>query len=249
MKAMIFAAGLGTRLRPLTDTIPKALVKVNGIPLLEIVITRLQRYGFHEMIINVHHLAGHIFEFLDQKGSFGLDICVSHEVHELLDTGGGLKKASWFFNDHTPFLVHNVDILSDINLREMYHAHVRAQALATLAVTTRNSTRCFLFNREDSLCGWKNKRTKEVKMARPAESGFIPLAFSGIAMISPAIFDMMPAQDAFSIIDVYLHTAATKKISAFRHDHALWMDLGKKENLPQAGEVLQNIQNNNGLRI
>ncbi len=241
MKAMIFAAGLGTRLRPLTDTLPKALVNVNGIPLLEIILTRLQRCGFRKVMINVHHLAGRIVEFLDHKDNFGLDICISHEAEALLDTGGGLKKASWFFNDQRPFLTHNVDIVSDIDLRAMYQAHVRNQALATLAVTKRHSTRYLLFDQENTLYGWKNTQTEEVKIARSCGSKPILLAFSGVSVISPAIFAMMPERQVFSIIDVYLHAAATKKICAFHHDHALWADLGKKGHLAQASEILRKI--------
>ena len=242
MKAMIFAAGLGTRLYPLTETIPKALVEVNGIPLLEIVITRLRRYGFREIVINVHHLADRIVEFLQRKRDFGIDIHISYETEQLLDTGGGLRFVSRFFADGTPFLVHNVDILSDIDLQEFYDFHIRTQALATLAVTNRTSTRCLLFDQKHLLCGWKNKRTQEVKMARPSVVHPVEFAFSGIHVISPAIFSMMPEDDVFSIIDVYLHAAATENIVAFPHDHTRWIDLGKKESLPLAGKILSQIQ-------
>ena len=242
MKAMIFAAGLGTRLRPLTNTIPKALVEVNGIPLLEIVLTRLRRCGFQDIIINIHHFADRIREFLHAKRNFGLNIHLSHERDELLDTGGGLKYASWFLDDGSPFLVHNVDILSDIDLQEFYRTHLHTSALATLAVTSRNSTRCLLFDHHNTLCGWKNRQTQEIKMARTTISEPIPLAFSGIHVISPAIFTMMPELKIFSIIDVYLKVAATEKIMAFHHDHTLWIDLGKKENLPSAGDILHQIR-------
>jgi NDP-sugar pyrophosphorylase family protein len=241
MKAMIFAAGLGTRLRPLTNTTPKALVEVNGIPLLEIVLTRLQRYGFQDIIINIHHFADRISAFLHAKKNFGLNIHLSHERDHLLDTGGGLKNASWFFDDGAPFLVHNVDILSDIHLQEFYRTHLDTSALATLAVTSRNSTRCLLFDQHNTLCGWKNRQTQQVKMARTTLSEPIPLAFSGIHVISPSIFTMMPEQKIFSIIDVYLRVAATEKIVAFQHHHTLWIDLGKKENLSQASKILRQI--------
>ena len=249
MKAMIFAAGLGTRLRPLTNTIPKALVEVNGSPLLEIVITRLRRYGFQDIIINTHHFADRIHEFLRAKRNFGVNIHLSHERDGLLDTGGGLKNASWFFNDDAPFLVHNVDILSDIHLQEFYETHLHTQALATLAVTRRNSTRCLLFDHHNTLCGWKNRQTQEFKMARTTVSEPIPLAFSGIHVISPSIFTMMPDQKIFSIIEVYLRVAATEKIMAFHHDHTLWIDLGKKENLSPAGEILRQIRNKEAREI
>ena len=242
MKAMIFAAGLGTRLRPLTETIPKALVEVNGVPLLEIVIRRLQKYGVDGIIINVHHLAEHILDFLKQHKYFGIEIHISDETEQLLDTGGGLKKAAWFFNDHLPFLVHNVDILSDINLQALYQFHFRhPQALVTLAVTHRNSTRCLLFDQKGVLCGWENRETHEVKMARPTSSSTYPLAFSGIHVISPTIFSLMPKEKVFSIIDIYLRAAATETILAFQHDHTLWLDVGKRNNLSQASEILGQI--------
>lgn len=242
MKAMIFAAGLGTRLRPLTETIPKALVEVNGLPLLEIVIRRLQKYGVDEIIVNVHHLAEHIRDFLERHKYFGIEIHLSDETEHLLDTGGGLKKASWFFDDQLPFFVHSVDILSDIDLHEFYQFHLQhPQALATLAVTRRNSTRCLLFDQNDTLCGWENRSTHEVKMARSAISGFHELAFSSIHVISPAIFSLMPDQEVFSIIDLYLQVAATETILAFQHDHALWLDVGKPNNLSQASEIFGQI--------
>lgn len=242
MKAMILAAGLGTRLRPLTDTTPKALLEVDGIPLLELVIQRVQRYGFHDIIINVHHFAKQIIEFLEKKSNFGLNICLSHEQNMRLDTGGGLKNAAWFFDDHAPFLLHNVDIISDLNLQEMYYRHTCTRALATLAVTDRESTRCLLFDRERTLCGWKNKKTGEVKISRTSDTDLIPLAFSGIHIINPEIFDMMPEKNVFSILDVYLQVAATENIIAFHHDHTLWADLGKKEHLSRASKILREIR-------
>ncbi len=242
MKAMILAAGMGTRLRPLTNTIPKALIPINGMPLLEIVIRRLQQYGVSDILINVHHLAEQIREFLHNNKNFGLTIQISDETGRLLDTGGGLKKAAWFFDEHQPFLLYSVDILSDINLRSLYHFHAQhPQALATLAVTTRASTRCLLFDREWCLCGWKNRKTGEIKLAR-AVSDFSALAFSSIHVISPSIFALMPDQEVFSIIDFYLHAAAAEQILAYRHDAALWTDAGKPENLPDAARILSQIQ-------
>lgn len=242
MKAMILAAGLGTRLRPLTNHTPKALVEVNGIPLLEMVIQRLKIYGFHEIIINVFHFAEQIIEFLQEKQNFGIDIRISYEKDELLDTGGGIKNASWFFNDGAPFLVYNVDIVSDLDLRQFYDAHLHSQALATLAVSTRQASRYFLFNQDYILCGWKNIKTGEIKITRATpETDLTPLAFSGMHVIDPAIFDLMPEQNVFSIIDTYLHLAAHHKIVAFKHDHSLWVDLGKKENLLKAGEILNQL--------
>ncbi len=243
MKAMILAAGFGTRLRPITDTLPKALVNVDGMPLLEIVIRRLQRYGFDDILINVHHYAEQIFEFLQQKNNFGVHICISHEKKLLLETGGGLKNASWFFDDRRPFLLHNVDILSDLDLSALYQTHIRKQAFATLAVSKRDASRYLLFDHNDSLCGWKNIQTGEIKITRTSRSELISLAFSGIHVISPAIFDIMPEKNVFSIIEVYLQAAASENILAFRHDHNLWADLGTKEELFRADEILKKIRN------
>jgi MurNAc alpha-1-phosphate uridylyltransferase len=245
MKAMILAAGLGTRLRPLTDHIPKALIEVNGIPLLERVIQRLKFCGFHDIIINVHHFAEHIIEFLQQKRNFGINIWISDETAQLLDTGGGLKQAAWFFDDGQPFLVHNVDILSDLDLRELYEAHLQSEALATLAVSNRSSSRYFLFNQEHLLCGWQNIKTKEIKITRPTlESDLIPLAFSGIHVLQPAIFDLMPEQDIFSITDTYIQLAADHPIVAFNHDQSFWLDLGRPDQLQKAGGMLSHLDKN-----
>lgn len=242
MKAMIFAAGLGTRLRPLTDTRPKALIEIDGKPLLEIVIRRLQRYGFREIIINVHYLAEQILEFLERKQSFGLDIQISDERGQLLDTGGGLKKAAWFFEDGPPFLLHNVDIVSDIDLKGFYQFHcARPSALASLAVSRRPSTRCLLFDRQQRLCGWRNRGDGETKWARNCPDAVQELAFSGLHVIDPRIFSSMPEQEVFSIIDVYLQAAAHEDIWAFPHDYRLWLDVGKKDQLEQAGQVLQQV--------
>jgi len=146
MKAMIFAAGKGTRLQPLTNDIPKALVKVNNITLLEIIINKLKHFGFNDIIINVHHFAEQIKDFLNKNNNFGIKITISDESSLLLETGGGLKKAAWFFDDNKPFLIHNVDILSDINLSELYDFHIQSQSLATLAVMHRITSRYFLFD-------------------------------------------------------------------------------------------------------
>ena len=242
MKAMILAAGLGTRLRPLTNSKPKALIEINKIPLLEIVIKRLKLYGFNEIIINVHHFADQIIDFLKEKNNFSIDIRVSDETDLLLSTGGGLKKASWFFNDNKPFLVHNVDILSDINLKQFYGAHINSEALATLAVRNRQSSRYFLFDNDNNLCGWKNTKTNEVKIAKQSKSDLIPLAFSGIHIINPSIFELMPEQHVFSMIDVYLNLASNYSIKEFNHDNSMWIDIGTKESLIEAIKILNQIK-------
>jgi len=177
MKAMIFAAGKGTRLKPLTDNIPKALVKVNNIPLLEHVILKLKKSGVTEIILNVHYLANQIIDFLKEKNNFDIRIEISDETDLLLDTGGGLKKASWFFDDNKPFIVHNVDIISEINIEELFNYHIANNALATLAMSKRNSSRYFLMNTENQLCGWENIQTK-VKIISKSSNKLTQLAFS-----------------------------------------------------------------------
>ncbi|MGB1243748.1 MAG: sugar phosphate nucleotidyltransferase, partial [Chitinophagales bacterium] len=167
MKAMIFAAGLGTRLRPLTNDKPKALVEVNGKPLLEIVILQLKRYGFRDIVVNVHYFAKQIIRFLEAKNNFGIHIQISDESDLLLETGGGLQKAKHFLcSDDEPFLVHNVDILSDINLKALYQSHLEGSPLATLVVRNRKTSRYLLFDETNRLCGWKNVKTGEVRMMR-----------------------------------------------------------------------------------
>ena len=238
MKAMILAAGLGTRLKPLTDNKPKALVEIKNTPLLQIVLTKLKDYGFDEVIINVHHFADKIIDYLESKNNFGIHIQISDERDLLLDTGGGLKKASWFFNDGKPFLVYNVDVLSDIDLHKLYRTHLLTNSFVTLAVRNRESQRYFLFNKENILCGWKNIKTGETKITRQSESQLKPLANSGIQIIDPRIFNLMPDEKVFSIIDLYLKLAPYYKISTFIHDENYWLDLGKKENLTEAEKLL-----------
>ena len=166
MKAMIFAAGLGTRLRPLTNDRPKALVEVKGTPLLEITIKRLIHFGVREIIINVHHFADKIEAFLKKNKNFGIRIVTSHETERPLETGGGLKKAAWFFNDGQPFIVCNADILSDIDLKKMYEMHCKSDAISTFAIQKRDTSRYMLHDTEGVLCGWLNTKTKAVRMGR-----------------------------------------------------------------------------------
>ncbi|MEG8990749.1 nucleotidyltransferase family protein [Ignavibacteria bacterium 4148-Me] len=233
MKAFILAAGLGTRLRPLTDSTPKALIKINGIPLLEIIIKRLIKFGFNKITINVHHLAEQIIDFIE-KNKFDADIFISDERNLLLDTGGGLKKASSFFDDGFPFLIHNVDVLSDINLIDFYEYHKNQDAIATIAVQKRNSSRYFLFDNENNLCGWKNSKTSETKIVRASSTPLNEYAFSGIHIVNPDIFNHFPRDDVFSIIDFYLAVAVEKRITFYDHSKNFFFDLGKKENLQQA---------------
>lgn len=239
MRAMIFAAGLGTRLRPLTENRPKALIEVAGIPLLEFAIRRLKLFGFREIMVNIHYHGQQIIDFLDQNNHFGIRIEVSDERDLLLDTGGGLKKAAWFFQE-APFLVYNTDNVSDLDLGQLYTNHLASNCLATLAVQNRTTSRFFLFDENGLLCGWKNMATGEVKISRPSLMS-TPLAFSGIHVISPEIFTFMPeAAPVFSIVDVYLKAAASSDIAAYLHD-SLWIDVGKLPELERAASVIHQI--------
>lgn len=247
MKAMILAAGLGTRLRPLTDVRPKALVEINGRTLLEITLSRLRNVGVREVMINVHHFADMIVEYLKTNDNFGMTIEVSRE-DILLDTGGGLKKAAYFFVDSSrpeePFIVHNVDVLSTIDLRRMVRFHTENQALATLAVQDRKTSRYLLFDDQRQLCGRRSGSDEEPELVRSplvrSSQQAHPLAFSGIHVISPRLLAMLLEDGAFSIITSYLRLAAQgEKILAFRADEYYWRDLGRPENVAQAAHDLK----------
>ena len=241
MKAMIFAAGLGTRLQPFTNNKPKALVEVNGQTLLETAIKKIIRAGINEMIINVHHFAQQIIDFVNVNGNFGIDIHFSDESGQLLDTGGGLKKASWFLKGGEPFLVYNVDILSDIDLRHLINYHKENKVLVTLAVRDRKTSRYLLFDNDFTLCGWQNVKTGEKKIARD-KPGLIPFAFSGIHIIEPAIFNLITETGRFSIIDVYLKLAKEYRILGYDHSLTQWLDLGRTENLKEAEGLFSTLE-------
>lgn len=239
MKAMVLAAGLGTRLRPLTDDRPKALVEVAGRTLLEITLTRLRDFGVCEAIVNTHHFAEMIPAYLKQHGNFGMRIEVSHE-DLLLDTGGGLKKAAWFFleDGHSgdPFLLHNVDVMSTIDLGRMVQFHQQQSALATIAVQDRKTSRPLLFDRDDQLRARANTTA-------PVD-GMQPLAFAGIHVLSPRIFSLFNETAAFSIIDAYLRLSAQgERIVAFRADEYKWADLGRPESIAAAARDFAQTSN------
>jgi len=237
MKAMILAAGLGTRLRPLTNDRPKALVELRGRTLLEIAVARLREFGVREVIVNVHHFADMVVEYLQAHDNFGIRIEVSRE-DVLLDTGGGLKKAGWFFQDGSdaPFLVHNVDVISTIDFGRMMASHATNGALATLAVQDRETSRYLLFDGAQ-LCGRRSKGDRD-EVVRPA-ARLLPLAFSGIHVVSPRLFSSMTEEGVFSIIDCYLRLARLgEKIAGFRADEYSWRDLGRVSDLERAAKAL-----------
>ena len=234
MRAMILAAGLGTRLQPLTDNLPKALVKIRDKSLLEIAINNLVKNGFDKIIINVHHFAEQVIDFIGQN-KFDADITISDERDKLLDTGGGLKKASQFFNDGKPFLLYNVDIISNLNLKTLYQANIKSNSIATLIVRKRESSRYLLFNSENILCGWKNTKTGELISTCNIKL-LDEFAFSGIHMINPKIFSLMPDEDVFSMIDLYLDIMRDNKIIAHIDSDSFWLDVGNTESLKIAEE-------------
>ncbi len=238
MKAMILAAGLGTRLRPLTNDRPKALVEAGGRTLLEITLSRLREFGVREVIINVNHLADMVIDYLRGNHNFGMRIEVSRE-EILLDTGGGLKKAAWFFREdssrsETPFILHNVDVISTIDLGRMLQFHTENQALATLAVQERKTSRYLLFDQQLELCGRRRGQDGKAELVR-SSSETTALAFSGIHVISPRLLTMMAEDGVFSIIDSYLNLSARgEKILAFRADEYQWRDVGRLEDLKKS---------------
>ena len=236
---MLFAAGLGTRLRPLTNDRPKALVEVAGIPLLELTLRKLKYYGFQFVVINVHHFGDQIIEFLKSKKNFGLEIHISDERELLLNTGGGLKKAAPWLLDG-PFLIHNTDIITNLDLNRFYEQHQHTEALATLAVRNRKSSRHLLFDSEFQLCGWRHNKTGETIYCRE-KPDLIPYAFSGIHMLSPEIFSLLPDEEVFSIIDVYLKAGKDHRIQAFPHDDGFWFDVGKIPELERAAAYVEQL--------
>ena len=243
MRAMVFAAGLGTRLRPLTNDRPKALVTVGGHTMLEIALARLRQFGVTEAIVNTHHHSEMIREYLKANGNFGMRIAVSQE-EELLDTGGGLKEAAWFFLEGAgagdePFLVHNVDVISTIDLAEMVRFQEQQRALATLAVQDRETKRYLLFDEMCLLCGRRTGGEGEPEFARRGTEAQA-LAFCGVHVLSSRIFRKMTETGAFSIIDAYLHlVAGGEKIVGFRADGYGWRDLGRPEAVAQTAQEME----------
>jgi len=234
---MLFAAGLGTRLKPLTDNKPKALAEMGGKTFLQHTIEKLKSSGVTEIVVNVHHFSGQIISFLENN-DFGVTIHISDESGELLDTGGGLKKAARFFTGKEPVLVYNVDVFSDIILDDVVKFHQKGKALATLVVRQRKTSRYLLFNKAKRLIGWENLGTGEKIISVPEETGIaIPYAFSGIHVLNPKIFSLIKNEGKFPILPVYLELARQYKILGYIDESDVWMDLGKPEQLHLA-EVL-----------
>ncbi len=238
MKAMIFAAGLGTRLKPFTDHNPKALAVVNNKTLLEHSIRYLQRFGIYDVIINVHHFASMIEETLFENDDFGSNITLSDERNEILETGGGLKKAAPYFDDEASFVVMNVDVLTNLDLGRMIDIHNIDKPMGTLAVMNRDSSRHFLFDNQMRLCGWMNNKTGEKRMADD-KPGLQPFAFSGIQVLSQAIFNDIPFEGKFSLVDLYLYLAKNHLLRGYDHTGNIFIDVGKPESIEQAEYLFQ----------
>lgn len=238
MKAMILAAGLGTRLKPYTDDKPKALVQIGDYTLLEHTIFKLARCGFDEIVVNAHHFSQMLIDFVNSH-DFGVKIFISDESDRLLDTGGGILKAANILDGDAPFLVHNVDIITDIDLRLLYQAHSSSTALATLAVGKRESSRVFLFDSELNLSGWQNNLTGKKIIPDSSRQPLAEYAFSGIHVISPEFFKLINSKGPFSIVDAYLSLCCRNTIKGYDVSNNFVIDVGKPHNIPMAEEFLQ----------
>ena len=241
MQAMIFAAGLGTRLKPLTDRIPKALVSVGGEPLLKRVIFQLKDAGFTRIVVNVHHFSQQIIDYLRENNNFGMDIRISDESDKLLETGGGIKKAWPLFDQTEPILIHNVDILSNVNLQKFYQ---NAPLAARLLVSERKTKRYLLFDDTMRLVGWTNIETGEVKSPYPGlnPKDYQMYAFSGIHMVAPSLFPLMEDEpDKFPIMDFYLRHCDKVRIEGYVKNDLKLMDVGKQETLKEAEAFLKEL--------
>lgn len=239
MKALLFAAGLGTRLKTYTQDKPKALVTLAGKPLLHHAIEHLKEFGITDITVNVFHFADQVIDFISAQNSFGIKINISDEREQLLDTGGGLKKAAEFLKGNEPVLIYNVDVISNLNLFELLNYHRQNKALATLVVRNRATSRYLMFDESLQLTGWKNFSNGESIISR-AESFETsnPMAFSGIHLIQPEIFDLITEEGKFPIMDLYLRLAKVHKIIGYPDQSELWMDLGKPEQLLVAEQML-----------
>jgi MurNAc alpha-1-phosphate uridylyltransferase len=233
-KAMILAAGLGSRLKPWTNFHPKALATVNGRTLLERNIRYLQRFGINEIVVNVHHFADQIAEAINKHNGWGSRVTISNEADEVLETGGGLLKAAPLLEDENPIVIMNVDILTDLNLHAMINYHQEKKPLATLATSDRNTSRYFLFDEGNNLCGWRNTKTGEEKVARPLKGTESEKAFSGIHIIECRLFSLIRQTGKFSIVDAYLDLMEDHTIKSFDHSENRFIDVGKPESIEKA---------------
>lgn len=231
---MLLAAGLGTRLKPFTDSHPKALAVINGKTLLQRNIEYLQGFGIFDVIVNVHHFADQIISTIREHKGWGSRITISDERSEVLETGGGLMKAASFFNNETNFVLMNCDVLTNMPLADMIETHRHTKALATLAVSVRKTSRYFLFDEDNNLKGWQNKITGEVKPATINADDYNAKAFSGIHVINTQLFNLVQQTGKFSMVDVYLSLCSTHSIKSYDHSSSLFIDVGKPESIASA---------------
>ena len=244
MNAMIFAAGLGTRLRPLTNDRPKAMVEVAGKPLLQHQIEKLKQAGFDHIVINIHHFGQQIIDFLSQNDNFGLDIRISDERDLLLDTGGGIRKALSLFDNDDPILIHNVDIISDIDVKSLYESH---KGIATLAINQRKTSRYLIFNQKMQMQGWTNIQTGEVKPSSLLDyesNGLLRFAFSGIHIVDKKIAKYLNKreEDVFPIMDFYISLCQQEQINGIDMTGHKWVDCGNPEHLDYAKDIICSLQ-------
>lgn len=239
-KGMILAAGVGSRLKPWTDNHPKALAVVNGKSLLQRNVEYLQQAGIKEVIVNVHHFADQVIDTIEKNKGWGSQISISDEREDLLETGGGLLKASQLFSDCNPIVLLNADILTDLNLEAIIGYHQEKKPLATLATTNRATSRYFLFDEGNNLCGWKNTKTGEEKPAGAQKSEQqIARAFSGIHIIETRMFSLIKQRGKFSMVDVYLDLMSAHTIKSFDHSETRFVDVGKPESIEKAEVMFQ----------
>lgn len=239
MKAMILAAGLGTRLKPWTDHHPKALALVNGKSLLQRNIEYLQQFGITEVLVNVHHFADQIIEAVQKNNGWGSKITISDETDEVLETGGGLKKAAWYFEGTSSFVLMNVDILTSLDMHAMIQAHASNKPLATLAISERTTSRYFLFDGQQQLKGWRNVVTGEEKPVDISKkiADLKQMAFSGIHIIDPSLLTLVERTGKFSMVDVYLDLCDKHSILGYDHTGAVLVDVGKPESIIKAETI------------
>jgi len=236
MKAMIFAAGLGTRFKPWTDSHPKALALVNGKTLLQHNIEYLRQYGISDVVVNVHHFPDQIIEAVKQNKGWGSNVIISDESNEVLETGGGLLKAKDLLQNNEPFITLNADILTDLNLFDLINYHKSKEALISFGITDRKTSRNFLLDEDYRLCGWRNNSNGEEKISIP-KTGLKEMAYSCVVVFQPGIFELIPQRGKFSLVETYLSLAATHPIYGYNHSGDKLVDVGKPESVAVAEKM------------
>ena len=238
MKAMIFAAGLGTRFKPWTDEHPKALAIINGKSLLQRNVEYLQRYGIYDVVVNVHHFPDQVIEAIEQNHGWGSNIIISDERDEVLETGGGLLKAAPLLQSGEPFITLNADILTDLNIHDLLVFHQQQKALISFGISNRTTSRYFLFDEHNRLCGWRNVQTGNEKISIPANPLF-QKAYSCVVVFEPSIFELIPQRGKFSLTETYLSLATDHLIAGYEHTGEKWIDVGKPASVSIAEEMFK----------